>query len=71
MFSSTTTSLYKKNELSKKSSLISKTGECKINVYTKLDNGTIIEGTVTIVADGMNFLKCLGIKLYGLFSSDF
>jgi len=46
-------------------------GECKINIYTKLDNGTVIEGSITIIADEMNFLKCWGIKLYGLFSSDF
>jgi hypothetical protein len=46
-------------------------GECKINIYTKLDNGTVIEGTITIIADEMNFLKCWGFKLYGLFSSDF
>ena len=44
-------------------------GTCTIKVYTKLENGTLIEGTVTISGDEMNFLKCWGIKLFGLFSS--
>ena len=46
-------------------------GSCKINIYTELDNGTVIEGTVTITGEDMNFLKCAVIKFYGLFTSDY
>tara|TARA_B110001450_G_scaffold120983_1_gene114046 strand:+ start:439 stop:768 length:330 start_codon:yes stop_codon:yes gene_type:complete len=47
------------------------TGSCKINIYTELDNGTLIEGTVTITGEDMNFFKCVAIKFYGLFTSDY
>lgn len=46
-------------------------GSCTINVYTELDNGTVIEGTVTITSEEMNWFKCQAIKFYGLFTSDY
>lgn len=46
-------------------------GTCKINIYTELDNGTVIEGTVTITSEEMNVFKCAAIKFYGLFTSDY
>ncbi|MEJ8800847.1 hypothetical protein [Pontibacter sp. H249] len=46
-------------------------GSCKINVYTELDNGTIIEGVVTVTADEINWFTCGLIKLYGVFSDKY
>lgn len=42
---------------------------CTISVYTELDNGTIIEGEVTI--EGISLLKCWGLHIYDWFSGDF
>lgn len=49
----------------------SKAGKCTINISIELEDGTIIEGVVTISGDEMNFLKCIAIKIYDFFSSDF
>jgi hypothetical protein len=61
----------KKNEATGEITYIKKQvlGSCKINIYTKLDNGTVIEGSVRITSDEMNWFKCQGIKLWGLFDS--
>lgn len=42
---------------------------CTIKVNTEFDNGTRIEGTITIT--GISWLDCLKLKIYDLFSSDF
>lgn len=45
------------------------TRTCTISVYTELDNGTVIEGEVTI--EGISLLECWGLHIYDWFSGDF
>lgn len=42
---------------------------CTIKVNTEFDNGTRIEGTITIT--GISWWDCLKLKVYDLFSDDF